>query len=155
MIFSSDHGTSFAVQEPLCSQYSEIGGDSYPGESRTVMHGPSDGGNECYISFYSKQLKTTQEKNKWIAVGMGVLQEKEFFYIRLYVVDVCATLSLYFPGVSIPAESIGMAHPSSNDPVVVSEPFVPIFLIFVTAISNVEINSSTNCSNSREERSQR
>ena len=67
-------------------------------ESRVNMHGPSDGGNEAFLFFYSPSLKPLPEQKQWIEV-----------------VDACPTIAMYFKGISIPAESIGVAYPNSGD----------------------------------------
>lgn len=55
------------------------------------MHGTAADGNEPFILLYNPRLSPKSE-------------------IKIDVVDVAATLSMYFDGVDIPANSLGISH---------------------------------------------
>eukprot|EP00033_Pygsuia_biforma_P002633 GCRY01002913.1.p1 GENE.GCRY01002913.1~~GCRY01002913.1.p1 ORF type:complete len:567 (-),score=111.38 GCRY01002913.1:145-1845(-) len=88
-----------AHPEYLFILLSDHGGVDYPGQDRIFIHGPSDGGNEGFISFYNPSINPVLNQFNWIDT-----------------VDVCPTLAQYFDGVSIPFENLGLVAPQTDAP---------------------------------------
>lgn len=67
------------------------------------MHGEAADGNEPFILLYNPAL----EPKGPVSLCLLLLI---LFQMKIDVIDVAATLSLYFEGVDIPANSLGLTH---------------------------------------------